>query len=322
MTACAHTPNYPDPMSVPSIEECKSHCTVVEDVPEVAKQRALTSADGTTTRIDAAYWNRLNDVQKCCLIAHERGHPAIGMAVSCEGCADKMAGYYMRAWGYAPQTIKAGFASLNVRRDVGHGKIADNAAAGAAVAERAMAARGLLGLSSSQLQLKRANASTTTQKASTLHAPTKPTVTKSVTPAKPVSKVAATKSAPTPAPTPTTPSTTPQTAAARDAASSPAGDPILTSAPSLDPGGPATSGAAPTTTVKAPAQDVNASGTVNAPNGSVDAETVPADSDIAGDVVASVLGESARPHAVKVLIGAGIAATIAVVLVVVVRRAS
>ncbi len=282
MSACPHTPTYPDPMRVPSFEECKSRCSIVEDDPKVAKQRALTSADGQTTRIDSAYWQTLTDAQRAAVMAHERGHNGIGMAVNCEGCADKMGGYYMRAWGFSPNVVRSAYVALKVGRKIGEGNIADNAMTGARAAEQALAGRGLLGLSSIDLASARLTAAQAAAAATTTKAgassPLKPTAPSAVSPA-------------------TIPARAPGSGSVID----PGGPPT---AAQVEP--PSIDSVVPAETVKTP--DTTSTDSLNA--------------GFAGDAVATVLGPDARPHTGKVLIAAGIAATLALILVVVVRHAS
>lgn len=292
---CVHTPKYPAPENVPSFEECMSHAVFVEDIPEVALQRALTSADGQTTRIDTSYWGTLNGVQRAAVIAHERAHPFLGMDVSCEGCADKVGGFFMRAWGYCPTVVRSTYASLKVERKPEHGKAPASAYEGARNAERGLAARGLLGTTSlattSRLAAIRAQATsgTTTTAGAPVPAPVTSTdvTTAATRPTVPKPAAGATGVADT---APIVPQPTQPTEASATAVQvSPPGAPATTTAP--DSG----------VSVEADVLD-----TLNA--------------GVAGDVVSSVLGEEARPHTGKVLIGAGIAAIVAVVLVVLVRR--
>jgi hypothetical protein len=315
---CPHTPKYPDLALVPTMQEALSQCVIVEDVPEVAKQRALTSADGITTRIDSSYWRTLNDAQKAAVIAHERAHPCIGMEVACEGCADKVGGYFMRAWGYCPAVVRQSYSTLRVRRDLGHGDIADNAAVGARFAERGLAGKGMLGMSSDETSarlLKDRGLLTLTKPAPT--SPT-PTTTTSLSPPTTATTTSTTTSGTTSTRTdliasrlstrsaPTTPVEPAPVGASADPVSVPT--PVTEQAvgqatSSRDPGGPAfgvPSGETATPVAGAPGDDKG--------------------SDIAGDVVSAVLGESARPHAGKVLIATGIAVTLAVVLVAWIRR--
>lgn len=285
MTACPHTPKYPDILSVPTYEDAFSHCTFVDDVPEVAEQRALTSKDGETTRIDRAYWNGCSEAQRAAIVAHERAHPCIGMKVDCEGCADKVGGYYMRVWGYAPETVKISYAGLRVARRLGMGNCADNALAGAAVAERALAGRGLLGLSGEAI---RSNliAANLTRPVSSVTTPTGSTAGTASTPLKPVAS---------PSPTKPEPSGTAAT-----------GEPPLTDS---------------TTRAGLPfIPEACPPGTFPNDKGGCDKVDAKPGADVAGDVVSAVLGEAARPHAVPVLIAAAVAATVAVVLVIIVRR--
>ncbi len=315
MKDCAHTPKYPDLTTLPSFEECKSRCSLVEDDTKVAQQRALTSKDGQTTKIDAPYWQKLNDAQKAAVVAHERAHPAIGMDEDCEGCADKVGGFYMRAWGYAPQVVQHAFSSLRVQRKREHGEIGANAAAGAQAAERALAERGLLGKSSTDIALNlrasklAAQATADASKPATATTQSKGSRSPLTTKAPPAASPAGTKAEPA---SPSvgvnrvadlaTPSTLGESRLAEaeaDARQTPNTDGSLPSLPSSD--------------------------GVAGPNVQIDdpgSKTPVAGRDIAGDVVSAVLGEDARPHAVKVLIGAGIAATLAIVLVIVVRRSA
>lgn len=281
MSDCGHTPKYPDLHSVPTLQECMSHCQIVADEPSVARQRALTSEDGETTRLDQGYWSGLNDAQKAAVIAHERAHPCIGMQVNCEGCADKVGGYFMRAWGYCPSVVRSSFASLRVQRKPEHGNIADNAYHGARYAERGLAERGLYGASS--LAVTDALAK---ERALLPSSAIKPTTTTSTAPP------------PTPATAPATGSTTASGTGStplKPIAQAPL-TPTQTAAQGSSPGAPATA------TESAPVDALNAG--------------------VAGDVVSAVLGENARAHTGKVLIAAGAAAMVAIVLVVLVRRRS
>lgn len=308
MTACPHTPKYPDLSSIPSLEECQSRCKLVEDDPKVAEQRALTSKDGQTTRIDAPYWQKLSDAQRAAVIAHERAHPAIGMEIDCEGCADKVGGFYMRAWGYAPAVVTRAYSDLHVARRYEHGNIVDNATEGANAAERGLAARGLLGKTSAQTALalraaaKKATDTATSAGRTPLAASTKePTApSPSDTKAQPASpSVAASRLAGVAVQAAEGESKLAEANAA--AQETPNADGSLLPAPPSDP---------ERIVITDPSF-----GTTPSPS-----PTAPPASDIAGDVVSAVLGESARPHAGKVLLGAGLAATLALVLVIIVRR--
>lgn len=308
MSDCPHTPDYPDLSKVPTLQDAMSRCKLVEDQPEVAMQRALTSVDGVTTRIDSPYWATLDDAQRAAVVAHERAHPEIGMKVNCEGCADKVGGYYMRAWGYAPAVVQHAFSSLRVQRRQDHGEIGANAAAGAQAAERGLAARGLLGKSPTAI-----SAALLAQRAK-VEAPvsSKPTQTTSAvpstTPTTPQVRVPIVDAETGPQAQGTAPSSDADTHAWVPAASA-----------QLDPGGPG----------KSTVETLPASGSAPLPstlNGPPPAPGTTAGStggtDVAGDIVASVLGESARPHAVPVLIAAGVGATLAIILVLIVRHAS
>jgi hypothetical protein len=406
-------------MSVPTLEDAMSHCSLVDGDESVAKQRALTAADGLTTRIDNSYWTGLDDAQRAAVVAHERAHPTIGMEVDCEGCADKVGGYFMRAWGYAPYVVHRSFDTLRVVRDRQHGHIADNARCGAKAAEQALAGRGLLGAPSAKLALSRAQTALTAKDvATTAGKVTSPGASRIATPApvaQPAARVSTAAAIPlsaassakapapaqpvkapspaatriatpaqapsrnaspgqtaiaTPAPTPSrnaspgqtaiaTPAPTPsrnaspgQTAIAAPAPApsrnaSPGQTAIATPAPpivgtsaaiAVDPGfgaiEPAADGTQATFVAPSDAAPVEAE-VVNLADDAV-ADDVAAEivasaneaaesaldqaSAVAGDVVAAVLGEDARPHANKVLAGAAVAAIVAIVLVVIVRR--
>lgn len=301
MSTCPHNPPYPNILAVPSMEESLSRAKLVNDDPKVKVNRALTSEEGT--RVDAPYWQTLNDAQKCALMAHEMAHTSrgLGIEVSCEGCADKMGGYFMRAWGYAPHVVKGAYASLRVKRKPGMGHTPDNAAAGAHAAEMAMAARGLLGLPTSKLSALRSEHAARAVHSGAVHSGKESAGTKG------------------------TPATPP-----------------LTSAQHLDPGGPAPAaapaeGITPATghtetqrqsATGADTVKLNGSGTLDSASGAA-SKTAPtagtgATTDhvggFAADIVASVLGDDARPYAIPVLIGAGVAATLAIGLVIVVRH--
>lgn len=271
MTACRHTPKYPDLASIPSMQEALSHCSLSTDDEKVAKMRGLTSKDGATTKLHKPYWDTLNDAQKAAVLAHERAHPEIGMDVSCEGCADKVGGYLMRAWGYGPDVVQRSFHSLNVQREQDHGTIGANASEGAYAAERALAARGLLGVATSVVEQRLAR-----ERLGRAQAVTALESQKATSPTVPVVSGPGNAPALAPEPLPT---------AFEGGVKAPTGE--------LEPSKPAT---ADTT----PVQE--------------------AGSDVLGDVVSSVLGEDARPHATKVLIAAGVAAMVAVLLVVIVRK--
>lgn len=293
MTHCGHTPKYPDLAHVPSAQECESHLTFVEGVPEVTVQRALTSKDGETTRVDRPYWDSLTQVQRMVLIAHERAHPCIGMQVSCEGCADKVAGYFLQAWGYCPDVVRSTVRSMRIKREPGHGQAADNAYVGAKQAERGLAGRGLMGASPSTVNAKLA------AERGLL----------------PVTQLKVTTTAALPITTKSTATTTPT--GATSTATGTAG----TGSTPLDPL-PAQPLAASQTQAQGSSPGAPAAGTstgfVTTPTGVGVVDGLNAG--IAGDVVSSVLGEDARSHTGKVLIGAGVAAIVAVVLVVIVRR--
>jgi len=298
MTDCRHTPQYPDLAAVPAMQEAISRCSIVENDDSVAKQRALTSADGQTTRIDSTYWRGLSDPQKAAVVAHERAHPAIGMEVDCEGCADKVGGFFMRAWGYAPPVVRSSFSELRVKRDREHGHIADNAAAGAKAAERAMAARGLLGLGTSATKEKLAGElADKAARAAKEAGAGKPSVA-------PRNTGVATK-----LPTAALPVSPRETGAAT---SLPAGTSGIDIPPLPNETGNPTSPIAP-------APDGTAAESAP-PSSDASTEAGEPFSEVAGDIVSAVLGENSRPHAGKVLIGAGVAAILAVVLVVIVRR--
>jgi len=401
MSACPHTPKYPDIMSVPTLEDAMSHCSLVDGDESVAKQRALTAADGLTTRIDNSYWTGLDDAQRAAVVAHERAHPTIGMEVDCEGCADKVGGYFMRAWGYAPYVVHRSFDTLRVVRDRQHGHIADNARCGAKAAEQALAGRGLLGAPSAKLALSRAQTALTAKDvATTAGKVTSPGASRIATPApvaQPAARVSTAAAIPlsaassakapapaqpvkapspaatriatpaqapsrnaspgqtaiaTPAPTPSRNASPGQTAIAAPAPApsrnaSPGQTAIATPAPpivgtsaaiAVDPGfgaiEPAADGTQATFVAPSDAAPVEAE-VVNLADDAV-ADDVAAEivasaneaaesaldqaSAVAGDVVAAVLGEDARPHANKVLAGAAVAAIVAIVLVVIVRR--
>jgi hypothetical protein len=275
MSTCPHTPKYPDVLAVPSLQDALSRVVPAdaESDPELKVQRALTNSQGQT-RVDNTYWQGLSDAQRAALAGHEiGGHTSSGQgfSVSCEGCADKMGGYFMRAWGYAPSVVQQSYQSLKVKRKAGQGTCASNAAEGAQAAEHAMMAKGLSGLSSTAIAQLRAKQLTS---------------------------------------------------------ASASGTPPLASATTIDPGGPPT--AAQEAVAPPNTQQLNGSGTADATSGAsaptvqttngTDA-TVDHSGGFAGDVVASVLGEDARPHAVPVLIGAAVAATLAVILVIIVRHA-
>ncbi len=303
MSHCPHTPKYPDVLSIPSMQEALSHCSLVEDDQNVARQRALTSADGLTTRIDAGYWGKLDDGQRAAVVAHERAHPQIGMEIDCEGCADKVGGFYMRAWGYAPAIVRSSFSTLRVKRDREHGDIADNAAAGAKAAERGLAGRGLLGSSNLLTQ----TAATITKKE------TSKTVADNL-----LTRTAATF-------TPTTPSTSPIARSVGQLSAAMTGTQAEGSPPSTDASRGALGSVLGDTKATANAdrrEDARDSAIEDSKDLTQvrdDAFEAARDSAIA-DAVSSVLGERARPHAVPVLIAAGVAVIVAVVLVVVVRR--
>ncbi len=331
MNVCPHTPNYPDLSTVPSLQEALSHCTIAEDDEKVKRQRALTSKDGGSTRLDSAYWSQLNDAQRAAVVAHERAHPAIGMNVDCEGCADKVGGYYMRAWGFAPSIVRESFAGLRVGRGQDQGHIADNAAEGAKAAERGLAARGLLGLPSAKLAAR-------LRPPVTLHKATTKAVVKTpqlpaIPPQRPTT-IVTTSAAADGSGSPLTPEASHVEIAATAVQVSPPSVSVSTEANVAVPA-PASSapviggtrGAGAGVGILPPVRDDGPSIALDPPivGDSLPAPATPPPppaSDIAGDVVSTVLGESARPHAGKVLIAAGIAATLAVILVIVVRRAS
>ncbi len=305
MSACPHTPKYPDLTTLPSFEECMSRCRLVEDDEKVAQQRALTSADGQSTRIDAPYWQKLSEAQRAAVVAHERAHPAIGMDVACEGCADKVGGFYMRAWGYAPQVVSQAFSELRVQRKRDHGQIVDNATEGARAAEKSLASRGLLGKS-------------TLDTATALRA-AKLATTKVADASKPATDTSESKGSRSPLTTKAPPAASPTGTKAEPASPSVGVNRVA------DLAAPATLGESRLAEAeKDAAQTPNTDGSLPAlPAASGHVEiTDPSfvGHDVVGDVVSAVLGESARPHAVKVLIGAGVAATLAIILVIVVRR--
>lgn len=308
MSDCPHTPDYPDLSKVPTLQDAMSRCKLVEDQPEVAMQRALTSVDGVTTRIDSPYWATLDDAQRAAVVAHERAHPEIGMKVNCEGCADKVGGYYMRAWGYAPAVVQHAFSSLRVQRRQDHGEIGANAAAGAQAAERGLAARGLLGKSptaiSAALLAQRAKAEAPVSSKQTQTTSAVPSTTPT-TPQVRVPIVDAAIGTQTQGSPPSTDAATHAGVPAASAQLDPGGPNADTPFPALPVGGDPAAPLPSTLNGPPPAPGSNTGGT-----------------DVAGDIVASVLGESARPHAVPVLIAAGVGATLAIILVLIVRHAS
>lgn len=330
MSDCPHTPKYPDLASIPTLQEALSHCSIVENDEHVAKSRALTSADGQTTRLDSAFWSGLTEAQKTAVVAHERAHPAIGMQIDCEGCADKVGGFYMRAWGYAPEIVKHSFSTLRAVRPSHQGNIAENAAKGAQAAERGLASRGLLGksstsMSSALLQLRtpapsrapRATQGGTVLGSTSAEADRSPATQAGATAdVKPTSPAASSSGSPLNA--------------------TPSPQDFVTVAQTTPPSSPPPSGdtGVSVTTPAGPAKDTDKNGRkIGDPlfdfgfgPGVIPEASLPVggfkNDDLAGDVVSSVLGESARPHATKVLIAAGVAATLAIVLVIIVRHAS
>lgn len=289
MTDCPHTPKYPDLSEIPTFQEAMSCCSLVEGDKAVADQHALTN--GPQTRIDAIFWRGLSDAQKTAVVAHERAHPAIDMANDCEGCADKVGGYYMRVWGYCVDDIGDSFGSFKVKRKPEHGVITANALTGAKAAERALASRGLLGRSSAVVskQLAAEKIAATVRRTT---ADTSNPADKTVADVKPTSAAA-----PVSTGLASSQVTAVQVRGADASASSIALAPVATTAAETVP--PLTSGSTEAVT--------------ETPQGE-------SGSDVAGDAVAFVLGEDARPHSRKVLLAAGVAAILAVVLVVVVRR--
>jgi len=326
MTDCPHTPEYPDLAQVPTLQDALSHCSLVEGDENVAHQRALTAADGVTTRIDQPYWQKLDDAQKAAVVAHERAHPQIGMKVNCEGCADKVGGYYMRAWGYSPDVVQHAFSSLRAKRGQDQGTIGDNAVVGAQAAEKGLAARGLLGAPSAVVRntlLAQRQKLTQAKPAASLPSLAQPTQpVKKTDTTKPVSDTHPLTPSPTQPQTPAQTGTAAQGSAPSTDATTQAGVSLdgLTSAATLDPGGPGDSIITTTPIDALPQQQLTVPDAT--PQTGPNAGASSGGTDIAGDIVSSVLGESARPHAVPVLIAAGVAATIAVVLVVLVRHAT
>ncbi len=168
---CEHTPKYPELAAVPSIQSALACCTIVDSHADLARHpRAVTIPEGQRTMLERSFWEGCSDLQRACVIAHERAHVVIGLDCPCEGCADKVGGYLMRVWGYSVDSIQEGFRSLlHWVRDAPGG-----AKEGAHMAVRGLAARGLLG----DVTPTRATLLTRTR-AGTAVAPT-PTSTKSV----------------------------------------------------------------------------------------------------------------------------------------------
>ena len=70
---CPHTPIYPEPHAVPSIESCMAMCTIVDDHDHLKNHpRAVTVPEGNRTFLDRAFWGKCDATQKACVLSHER----------------------------------------------------------------------------------------------------------------------------------------------------------------------------------------------------------------------------------------------------------